>query len=242
MKFYIVNLLYFIITVPIVLITFPILSKLCKDKRNLSLITLLSLLLFTVRFILIFFKETIGIMPYLIEDVIFYSLLMIFGVIFTIFYIYKIEKVSLKDIGGEVKNFQKSIIYGLIAYIPLLCLLPLMQYLTEIHISFNITPGKILVAIAFSVLAGFYEEIMFRWIIQNHFMEITKNNNPKSIVFTSITFTATHIFYLPFIGYGIYYIFVFIMALLLSILRAKYDLLASSILHCGIVFILIILV
>ncbi|TFG30037.1 MAG: CPBP family intramembrane metalloprotease [Promethearchaeota archaeon] len=242
MEFYIVNLLYFIITVPIVLITFPFLSKLCKNKRDLSLIILLSLLLFTVRLVLIFFQDTIGIMPYLIEDVIFYSLLMIFGVIFTIFYMFKIEKVSLKEIGGNVYDFKKSIFYGFVAYIPLLCLLPLIQFLTEIHVSFNITLGKILVAIAFAVLAGFYEEIMFRGIIQNHFMEITKNNSQKSIIFTSITFTATHIFYLPFVGYGIYYLFVFIMGLLLSSLRAKYDLLASSILHGGIVFILIVLV
>jgi membrane protease YdiL (CAAX protease family) len=181
-------------------------------------------------------------MPYLIEDVIFYGLLMLFGIIFTWVYLFKIEKVTFKDVGGDVENYKKSIIYGLLAYIPLLCLLPLMQVLTEIHISLNITPGKVIVAIAFAVLAGFYEEIMFRGIIQNHFMEITDNSRYKSIFLTSITFTLTHLFYLPFIGFGIYYIFVFIMALLLSILRAKRDLLACAILHAGIVFILIVLV
>jgi len=242
MEFYIINLLYFIIAIPIVLITFPILLKLCKDKRFLSIIIVLSLLLFSVRFILILFQDTIGIMPYLIEDVVFYSLLMIFGVIFTWFYVFKIEKVSFKEIGGNVENVKKSIIYSLLAYIPLLCLLPLMRFLTGIHISFNITAGKIIVAIAFAVLAGFYEEIMFRGIIQNHFMEITGNNIKKTILLTSITFTATHLFYLPFAGFGIYYIFVFIMALILSFLRAKYDLLACSILHSGIVFILIVFV
>ncbi|GAI77105.1 unnamed protein product, partial [marine sediment metagenome] len=212
MEFYIINLLYFIIAIPIVLITFPILSKLCKDKRFLSIIIVLSFLLFSVRVILILFQDTIGIMPYLIEDVIFYGLLMVFGVIFTWFYVIKIEKVAFKDIGGNVENVKKSIIYGLLAYIPLLCLLPLMRFLTGIQISFNITPGKIIVAVAFAVLAGFYEEIMFRGIIQNHFMEITKNNINKSIFLTSIVFTATHLFYLPFAGFGIYYIFVFIMA------------------------------
>ncbi|MFX1339896.1 MAG: CPBP family intramembrane glutamic endopeptidase [Promethearchaeota archaeon] len=242
MEFYIINLLYFIIVVPIILITFPILSKLCKSKRNLSLIITLSLLLFSVRFILILFQDTIGIMPYLVEDVIFYGLLMVFGLIFTWFYVYKIEKVTLKDIGGNVENVKKSVIYGLIAYIPLLCLIPLMQSLTGIHISFNITMGKVFVAITFAILAGFYEEIMFRGVIQNHFMEITKNNINKSIFLTSIIFTATHIFYLPFAGFGIYYIFVFIMALILSFLRAKCDLIACSILHSGMVLILIVLV
>ena len=242
MEVYLINLYYFIIAIPIVLIVFLILSKLCKKKSSLSIIIVLSLLLFTVRFILIFFKDTIGIMPYLIEDAIFYSLLMVFGLIFTVYYVIKIEKVPFAEIGGKVENINKSIFYGLIGYIPLLCLLPLMQFLTGIHISLNITVGKIIVAVAFAVLAGFYEEIMFRGIIQNHFMEITENNEKKSIFLTSVIFTVTHIFYLPFTGFGIYYIFVFIMALLLSILRAKRDLIACSILHSGIVFILIIFV
>ena len=242
MEFYIINLVYFIITIPIVLIVFPILLKLCKDKKILSLILVLTILLFLVRFFLIFFQNTIGIMPYLIEDVIFYGLLMIFGVIFTWVYVYIIEKVPYRDIGGKVENVKKSIIYSLMGYIPLLSLLPVMQLLTGIQISSNITIDKILVAISFAILAGIYEEILFRGVIQNHFMELTGNNINKSIILTSITFTLTHLFYLPFTGFGIYYIFVFIMALILSYLRAECDLLACSILHSGIVFILIILV
>ena len=64
----------------------------------------------------------------------------------------------------------------------------------------------------------------------------------KAIIYTALLFTATHIFYLPFIGFGIYYIFVFIMALILSVLRVKFDQLSCAILHGGIVFILIIFV
>ena len=233
-------MVYFIIVFPIILITLPILSKLCKDKKHLLIIIILSLLLFSVRFILIFFQDTIGIMPYLVEDVIFYSLLMIFGLTFTWFYLNKIERVSLKDIGGKVENLKKSILFGLIGFIPLICLIPLILFLTDIKISFNITPGKVIVAISFTVLGAIYEEIMFRGIIQNHFMELTENDEMKSIILTALIFTATHLFYLPFIGFGIFYIFVFIMALILSLLRVKSDLLACSILHGGIVFILII--
>ena len=167
---------------------------------------------------------------------------MIFGILFTWVYVFKIEILSFSDIGGKVENVKKSILYGLVAYIPLLCLLPVMQLLTGIHISFNISIGKILVAISFAVLAGIYEEILFRGVIQNHFIEITKQKIHKSIWLTSITFTLTHLFYLPFTGFGIYYLFVFIMALILSFLRIKCDLLACSILHSGIVFILIVLV
>ncbi len=242
MAFYISNLFYFVIAIPIVLIAFPIISKLCKEKKTLSIIVVLSLLLFVVRLILVFFKDTIGIMPYLIEDVIFYSLLMVFGVFFTWFYVIKIEKPIFKDIRGEVEDVKKSVVFGLLAFVPLICLLPLVSFLTGIQISLNITLGKIIVAISFAVLAGFYEETMFRGIIQNHLMEITNDNDKKSIFLTAIIFTATHVFYLPFIGFGIFYIFVFIMALILSFLRVKIDLLACSILHGGIVFILIIFV
>ena len=242
MEIYFINLVYFIIVIPIILITFSIISKLCKDKKRLSIIIVLSLFLFTIRFILIFFQETIGIMPYLIEDVLFYGLLMILGVIMTWFYVIKIEKLSFKEIGCKIEDVKNSIIFGLLAYIPLICLFPLMTFLTNIQLSLDITLGKLIVAIAFGVLACFYEEIMFRGIIQNHFMEITDNNEKKTIMLTALVFTATHIFYLPFIGFGIFYIFVFTMALLLSILRVKFDLLACSILHGGIVFILIIFV
>jgi membrane protease YdiL (CAAX protease family) len=242
MHFYSFNLFYFLITVPIVLILLPIISKLSKAEKYLPIIIILSFLLFLVRFFLIFFQKTIGVMPYLIEDVVFYTLLLIFGILFTLVYVVKIEKVSFKDIGGNLKKIKKSVFYGLIAYLPLLFLLPLVLLLTDIQVSFKITIGKIIVAISFSILGAFYEEIMFRGVIQNHLMRMTNNNGKISIFFTALIFTATHLFYLPFYGFCIFYIYVFIMALILSILRFKLDLLACAILHGGIVFILIVLV
>lgn len=242
MEFYAINLLYFIIVIPIILIAYPILSRLCKEDRHLLIIIALSLLLFSVRFVLIFFQETIGIMPYLVEDIVFYSLLMVFGVVITLFFTFKIENTTLEEIGGKVEDVKKSIFYGLIGLIPLLLLLPLIVMLADIQISFDITPGKISVAISFTVLAAVYEEIMFRGIIQNHINELNNEKDAQTILFTAVVFTVTHLFYLPFIGFGIFYIFVFIMALLLSLLRIKADLLACAILHGGIVFILIIFV
>jgi len=104
----------------------------------------------------------------------------------------------------------------------------------------DITWEKVVLGINFGLLAGIYEEGMFRGIIQKHISTLTSDK--RTIIFTALIFTATHLFYLPFIGYGIYYIFVFVMALLLSILKLKFDLLSCFILHAGIVFILILFV
>ena len=126
-------------------------------------------------------------------------------------------------------------------YIPLVCFFPIIIILANIQISIAITLEKLIVALSFAILGGFYEEIMFRGIIQNNFKEIV-DDDKKIIFFTALTFTVTHLFYLPFIGFGIFYIFVFVMAVILSFLRVKADQLACAILHGGIVFILIIAV
>ncbi|MHA1382988.1 MAG: CPBP family glutamic-type intramembrane protease [Candidatus Helarchaeota archaeon] len=204
-------------------------------------IIVLSTLVFIVRFILIFFGYTIGIMPYLKDDILFYSLLALFGVLFTIFYLTKIEKKTFEEVGWEIKDIRKNVIFGLLSFIPLILMIPLLIILTGIQVVIQITWEKIILGICFGLLlAGIFEETMFRGIIQNDFMELTTEK--KTVLLTTIVFTATHIGYLPFDGYGIYYIFVFIMALLLSILRLKLNLLSCYILHGGIVFILIIFV
>ncbi|MHA1269372.1 MAG: CPBP family intramembrane glutamic endopeptidase [Candidatus Helarchaeota archaeon] len=234
--------MYFLIIVPIVLIVSILLLKFEKIRNTPYIIIILGLLLFFVRIVLIFFSDTIGIMPYIYPDILFYSLLTIFGVIFTISYVKIIEKVPFKKIGYEFKKIGRSILFGFLSFLPLIAIFPLMLFLTDVVISLNITWEKIILGIEFGlILGGFYEEVMFRGIIQNYFMEMT-DDPKKFILFTSLIFVATHIGYLPFTGYGIYYLFIFIMALILSVLRYKFDLLACSILHGGIVFILIIFV
>ncbi|MHA1651394.1 MAG: CPBP family glutamic-type intramembrane protease, partial [Candidatus Helarchaeota archaeon] len=67
----------------------------------------------------------------------------------------------------------------------------------------------------------------------------TSTSSQNTIFFTAVIFTATHIGYLPYAGYGIFYVFVFAMGLLLSLLRERVGLVASAILHGGIVFLFI---
>ncbi len=244
MEFHAINLTFFLVLAPILLIGLYFLSRLNSDKEGnrIKLLIVLPVFLFVIRLFLVFYADTIGTMPYLVEDVVFYLLLMVFGLVFTWFYVVRIDKSSFKELGWEVVNAKKSIFYGLVFCIPLFLLMPLIVFLTNIQISINITPGKVIVAVAFTVLGAFYEEIMFRGVIQNHLAKLTNNNDKKTIIYTALIFTLTHLFYLPFDGFGIYYIFVFIMAILLSILRLKTDQLACAILHGGIVFLLIVLV
>ncbi len=245
MIFYVINLLYFVITLPILVLALYLISKLYSKKKinHLAIIISISLLLFLIRFILAFFGATIGIMPYLIEDVVFYSLLLLFGLTFTYYFLYRIEKSSFKEIGFKSVDLKKSILYGLIGIIPLMLLAPLIILLTNISISPipSISLGKIIITLSFSLLGAIYEETMFRGIIQKHVAILTKKNK-KIIIYTAILFTMTHLFYLPISGFGIYYIFVFVMALLLSWFKLKFDLITCAILHGGIVFLLIILV
>ena len=245
MTFYPINFLYFAITLPILVIALYLISKLYskENKNHLAIILSISLLLFLIRFILAFFGATIGIMPYLIEDAIFYSLLLLFGLIFTYYFLYRVEKSSFKEIGFRSDDLKKSILYGLIGIIPLMLFTPLIMLLTNISISIipSISLEKIIITLSFSILGAIYEETMFRGIIQNYITDLTKEKT-KIIIYTAALFTMTHLFYLPFVGLGIYYIFVFIMALLLSWFKIKFDLVTCAILHGGIVFLLIILV
>lgn len=236
-----ISLLYFLIITPIVVVSYILMYKFINKIKPYLKIILLGIFLFIVRFVLVFFQDSIGIMPYILPNVIFYGLLAVFGVLLTILYVKKIENISFKEIGWEIKNTKETIIYTIISYVILFLMLPVIIFLAEISISLLITWEKIVIGILFGIfLGGFYEETMFRGIIQNELNSIF--DNKKSIILTSIVFVATHLGYLPFTGYGIFYFFIFIMAILLSILRYKANQVACFILHGGIVFILIIFV
>ncbi|MHA1279639.1 MAG: CPBP family glutamic-type intramembrane protease [Candidatus Helarchaeota archaeon] len=234
-----INLLYFVIVTPIAVLIGLFLMKRNPKRDYLLILIILSVFLFVVRILLVPFAETIGIMPYLTYDIIFYTLLTSFGIIFTIVYVFKVEKSTLQEIGWKTRNTKRTILYGLMSYLPLIAFLPLVILLTGIEISLTISWEKIVLGIEFGlILGGFYEETMFRGIIQKHLSE--RLSEKATIITTTLIFTATHLWYLPFTGYGIYYFFVLLMAFILSIIRLKVDLIASAILHGGIVFVLII--
>lgn len=241
MQFNLISLLYFIIVSPVVAFVLIFLKRVAKHEKSGAIIVVLSALLFFVRLMLVFFQEWIGIMPYVKDDVLFYGFLTVFGVVFSIYYVMNVEEIGFRDIGFDVQKHKYNLIFSALGFVPLILLLPLVSILGEIPLSLDITVDKLILGMLFGwILGGFYEEVMFRGVIQNHFAEIW--GEKKAIVPTAVVFTATHIFYLPFDGFFIYYIFLFVMALILSLFRYLFNQLACFMVHGGIVFILILFV
>lgn len=237
-----INLLYFVLSLPVIILSFKMISRLAKkgEKHNKKIIIILTGTLFLVRLFLVFFANNIGIMPYLDDDVVFYPLLAFFGLLITYFYVKKVEKTTLEELGWQRNGLVKKIGLGLLGFIPLACMFPLIILLGGIQVSFVVTWEKCIVGASFAILGAIYEEIMFRGVIQNRISKFMKIRG--KIFLTAFIFTLTHLFYLPFQGFGIYYIFVCCMALILSFLREKGGQVPCAILHGGIVFILIIAV
>jgi membrane protease YdiL (CAAX protease family) len=232
-----IDLFYFVFILVVAPFILLLIWKLNKKEKHLLIIIVLGLFLFYVRIMLVVYRDLIGIMPYIFPDIIFYTLLTIFGVIFSIFYVIKVEKKSFAEIGFSKEHILKNIGFGLISFLPLIAMFPVVLLLGNVLISMSITWEKIVLGIEFGlILGGFYEEVMFRGIIQNHFMKIITEK--KAVLLTAGVFIATHMGYLPFTGFGIFYIFLSVMALLLSWLRLKCNQISCAILHGGIVFIL----
>ena len=235
------NLTYFLFILIVTPFIMLLIRKLNARAKDLAIILVLSAFLFYVRIMLVFYQDTIGIMPYILPDITFYIILTIFGVSFSIFYVLKIEKRTFAEIGFTKGHNLKNLGIGLLSFLPLMALFPAISILGNVEISTAITWEKVVLGIGFGLLlGGVYEEVMFRGIIQNHFMQLTSQK--KTVLLTAAVFVATHIGYLPFSGFGIFYVFLTVMALLLSYLRLKYNQISCVILHGGIVFILILFV
>ncbi|MHC1591456.1 MAG: CPBP family intramembrane glutamic endopeptidase [Candidatus Helarchaeales archaeon] len=233
-----VNFIYFAIVVPVALAVALLLRKHEAGENHVLSVVVLGILLFFVRIMLVPFQFTIGIMPYILPDVVFYGTLTFFGVMFSILYVLKVDDSTFEEIGFENKDVAKNVGIGLLGFLPLIAMFPLVMLLSGIVINPVITWEKVVIGILFGlILGGFYEETMFRGVIQNHLSEIA--GEKKAVIYTALIFTATHVGYLPFTGFGIMYGFLFVMALLLSYFRYKFNQISCAVLHGGIVFVLI---
>ncbi|MEX2681313.1 MAG: CPBP family intramembrane glutamic endopeptidase [Candidatus Sigynarchaeota archaeon] len=235
------NYFYFIIVLPPVLVLFYCINKFVKQDSHAQRILLVSIALFFVRVMLLLFADSIGVMPRVRPELAFYSLLAVFGVLFSFGNVKLIEKRTLTFFGWTSGNLVKNVLIGLLGLLPLIAFLPVIYFTTHFAISSEVTIEKIVLASTFGlILGGFYEEVMFRGIIQFHVEQITTKN--RAMVYTAIIFVLTHVGYLPFDAFGIYYWFLLIMALELSYVRSRYNAISCAVLHGGIVFFLILLV
>lgn len=250
MHFAPVNLLYFVVATPVVLGVMAGLRRTVDPARwaeqNGLIVAGACLLLFIVRILLVAFQATIGVMPYIVDDVIFYGLLAVFGVGFTVGYVRWVERRPWDELGlarTRSAGWAKSLGAGLAGFLPLVALFPLLIALGGVQVSTAVTWEKVFLGITFGlVLGGFYEEVMFRGVVQARVGELAGHDAPKTVLLTATLFTVTHLGYLPFTGYGIFYLFLFVMALELSVLRLKFGLGACAVLHGGIVFVLVLFV
>ncbi len=241
MSFTAANLLYFLIVLPPMCLLFYYLPRLVKKDDHVGKILVVSCALFFVRIMLVVFADSIGVMPYVKPELVLYSLLTIFGVGFSIFNVKYVEKGTFVDFGWHSSNLGKNVLMRVLGLVPLIAFLPIIYFSTHIALSSIFSFEKLVIASIFGlILGGFYEEVMFRGIIQYHIGEITTKN--RTILYTALIFVLTHIGYLPFDAFGIYYWFLLLMALELSYLRAKFSAISCAVLHGGIVFMLILLV
>ncbi len=240
MSFSPTNLLYFLIVTPPICALFYCINRFVKRDSHVQRILLISVALFFVRIMLVFFAGSIGVMPYVRPELVFYSLLTAFGVVFSICNVKFVEKQTFTDFGWHSRDLKKNVLAGILGLLPLFAFLPVVYFAAHFTISSGFTVEKLVIASTFGlILGGFYEEVMFRGIIQFHLGQITTKN--RTIVGTAIIFVLTHVGYLPFDGFGIYYWFLLIMALELSYIRSRYSAVSCAILHGGIVFILVLL-
>lgn len=232
---------YFLIVLPPICALFYCMNRFVKKDKHVQRILLISIALFFVRIMLVAFADSIGVMPYVQPELVFYSVLTVFGVAFSICNVKYIEKQTLAFFGWHSSNIKKDVLVGVLGLLPLFAFLPVIYFSTHITISSEITLGKLILAATFGlVLGGFYEEVMFRGIIQFHVGQITTKN--RTIAYTAIIFVLTHVGYLPFDAFGVFYWFLLLMALELSFIRSRYSAIPCAIIHGGIVFALILLV
>jgi membrane protease YdiL (CAAX protease family) len=240
MSFTTTNLLYFLVVLPPICALFYCIGRFVKKESHVQRIVLLSIALFFVRIMLVVFAGSIGVMPYVRPELVFYGLLTAFGVAFSIFNVKYVEKQAFSDFGWHSRGLMRSVLVGILGLLPLFAFLPVVYFAAHITISSSFTIEKLIIASIFGlILGGFYEEVMFRGIIQFHLGQITTKN--RTIIYTATIFVLTHIGYLPFDGFGVYYWFLLFMALELSYVRSRYNAVSCAILHGGIVFILILL-
>ncbi|MBN2149921.1 MAG: CPBP family intramembrane metalloprotease [Candidatus Lokiarchaeota archaeon] len=241
MSFTATNLLYFVIVLPPTCAFFYCISRFVKRDSHLQRALLISIALFFVRIMLVPFAGSIGVMPHVQPELLFYCLLAAFGVGFSVWSVKSLEKQTFAFFGWHSGDFKKDVLIGVIGLLPLLAFLPVVYFSTHLTISSEFTAERLVIACTFGLaLGGFFEEVMFRGIIQFHVGRIATKR--REIAYTAVIFVLTHVGYLPFDAFGIYYWFLLIMAIELSYVRSRYSVVPCSIIHGGIVFLLIMLV
>lgn len=231
------NLIFFAVFLPIVVAALLIVSKLkerCPQKIWLRFLIIEIVLFLTRVFLLVF---DLGSFPDLEMDPLFYALAFFMGLGFMYVYVTKIEGATLKSVGWffKVNNVGKQLLYGFLGCIALLIAsVGLMAVLLDYQLSTDLSIGadQFITALFFG-LGAIYEEWFFRGLIYQK----TDLTSIQKISISSLMFLGIHVGYLSFTGYGVYYITMAIMALMLGYLAYKLGIISSATAHGFYVFI-----
>ena len=230
---YLYNLIFFAIIVPIVVVVLLIMYKFRDNLHKYLKLGIIIGIFFLTRIMLTFFN--VGIFPALVNDILFYALAFVFGMILVFFYAYKIEEVDIKEMYWIHEKKGLSILFGLLAGIGILLISSgFMLLLGSLPINIETNVDGIIVAVLFGA-GALYEEIFFRGILQNT-LEEDLNDSNKAILIQAIVFCGIHLFYLSFAGFGLFYAIIFIMAIILGYLKKRFGLLSSTLAHALFVF------
>lgn len=231
------NLLFFAAFLPIVFVALLIVNLL-KNKYPEKIwirFLVIEMVLFLTRVFLLLFN--MGSFPELEMDPVFYTLAFFMGLVMMFVYVTKIERINLSEIGWKLKNnhVEKQILLGLVGCVVLLIVsVGLMMLLIdyELNTSLSVDANQFITALFFG-LGAIYEEWFFRGLIHKQ----ESLSSTQKVLISSAMFLGIHIGYLSFIGFGVYYITMAMMALLLGFLAEKVGIISSATAHGVYVFI-----
>ncbi len=99
MSFTPVNLLYFLIVLPTMCLLFYYLPRLVKENNHIGKILVVSGAMFFARIMLVVFADSIGVMPYVNPELVFYCMLTLIGAGFSNFNVKYVNKSTFVDFG-----------------------------------------------------------------------------------------------------------------------------------------------
>lgn len=223
------NYIFFVIFIPFIVGGLLVLSRYRDEKYRYHRFFLICLILLIGHFLLPYFE--VGIFPTLVNDPLFYLILFLLGMGFTIIYMYIIEDTSFKEIGWKsahpIKDFSVGLLYALIILV--LSALLELPFLSPTLPQFSVL--KLITVICFAA-GAIYEECLFRGILQTCYLKNESLKDYQIILIQALAFLSINLFYFPFDAFGlINYLIMFLMSLIVGYLALKYSLISSSTAH-----------
>ncbi|MFO8017495.1 MAG: CPBP family glutamic-type intramembrane protease [Promethearchaeia archaeon] len=223
------NYVFFAIFSPLILIALVVLHHYRDEDYRYYRFFLICMVLLVGHILLPFFD--VGIFPELRNDPLFYSILFLLGMGFTILYIVQIENISFRQIGWKSENVIRDVAIGILTAVVLLLISALLEFpFLRLKLP-NLSVLKF-ITVVFFALGGIYEESLFRGLLQTAYLKKDDFNSYQRILMQALAFLFINLFYFPFDILGlITYLIMFLLAIVTGWLAQRYSLISSSTAH-----------